>query len=90
MSDLSSTLGEKIQEHQEEPIITSASGKVVTQDESTSSKGFTKAPIITEMSKPPAQPPPTIQEIILSNILSVSDSKLIFACKLQVKVSIPF
>ena len=70
MSDLSSTLGEKIQEHQEEPIITSASGKVVTQDESTSSKGFT---IITEVSKPPAQPPLTIPEIILNNILSVSD-----------------
>ena len=34
MSDLSSTLGEKIQEHQEEPIITSASDKGVTQDES--------------------------------------------------------
>ena len=41
--------------------------------ESASSKGFTKAPIITEVSKPPAPPPPTIPEIILNNILSVSD-----------------
>jgi len=70
MSDLSSTLGEKIQEHQEKPIITSASDKGVTQDESASREGFTKAPVITEVSKPPAQPPPTIFEIIF---LSVSD-----------------
>ena len=64
MSDLSSTLGEKIQEQNKDPIITSASSKGVTQDESASREGFTKAPVITEVSKPPAQPPPTIFEII--------------------------
>ena len=54
MSDLSSTLGEKIQEQQEEPIITSASNKGVTQDESASREGFTKAPMIIQ--GPPGNP----------------------------------
>jgi hypothetical protein len=54
---------EKIPEHDEEPVITSASSEGVTQDESASSKGFTKAPTIIEESRPPAEPPPTIPEI---------------------------
>jgi hypothetical protein len=40
-----------------------ASGEGVTQDESASSKGFTKAPAIIEESRPPAEPPPTKPEI---------------------------
>jgi hypothetical protein len=54
---------EKLPEHEEEPIITSASGEGVTQDESASSEGFTKAPAIIETSQPPAEPPPTLPEI---------------------------
>jgi len=51
---------EKLPEHEEEPIITSASGEGVTQDESTSSEGFTKAPAD---SQPFTEPPPTLPEI---------------------------
>ena len=45
-----------------EPIITSTSGEGVTQDESASSEGFTKASVIVEESQLPDEPPPTIPE----------------------------
>lgn len=59
----------KLPEHEDDPIITSAPSKGVTQDKSASSEGFTKAPVVTE---PPKDIAPVTEPENSSVIPSVS------------------